>query len=111
MVPVAPLHHLFDWFFEPVEEKSEDGRGMFYYMHISNPKYKPSIRIVKFWKDIWKEVWHRNFGKYGRLFIGGFDILFRKHFAQITLQTYNSLTYFRNWPDSFYPSSKPSESI
>jgi hypothetical protein len=64
MIPVAPLHHIFDWFFEPIEKYSPERDDMFYYMHKSDPKLP---RILLFLDELWNEVWHRNFGKYGRL--------------------------------------------
>lgn len=68
MIPVAPLRHIFDWFFQPAAD-SADGRrdGMFHYMRISDPKYKQPNRITKFLDDVWDFLWHRNFGKYGRI--------------------------------------------
>jgi len=65
MIPIFPLHHIFDWFFETVNESPEDD-DMLYYMHISNPKYKAPTRVAKFLDDVWNVVWHRNFGVYGR---------------------------------------------
>lgn len=63
MIPVAPLHRLFDWVFEPIEKYSEKD-DMFYYMHKSDPKIP---RILLFLDDLWDAIWNRNFGKYGRL--------------------------------------------